>query len=408
MHEPPWFAEYRTRGLKTDQTKQNGEPMPTGRELIEMALSQQGAPSFAAVTCYQDILLRDHWEEATDAPWWAWHSPDPETAAKPWIDLLNRTGEDWYMTPLGASAAEQRNIRVEETASGVFRMNQATGERQRIEREPIGGFQPGPEVPEGKPAHGIRDPDALLARMEEVFGQPNPGALEPAQLELPNLLHAHFARERMPIGHISAPWWRCSFLWGFQERMTLVVERPDLIDAACARFMEHCIADVARLKAMGVGLVWLEDCNSDLISPEAFRQFGLERLRPVVEAIREAGMLSVLYFCGKPDDRWDMLLDTGADALALEESKKHFAIDIADVADLLNGRMALFGNLDAIHLMEKGSDAEVKAEIARQCQAGLRNRRRFVMCLGSPLTPRTPLERVRDYCNWTHSWQAGT
>jgi uroporphyrinogen-III decarboxylase len=97
-------------------------------------------------------------------------------------------------------------------------------------------------------------------------------------------------------------------------------------------------------------------------------------------------------------------MDTGADALALEESKKHFTIDIADVAELVDGRMALFGNVDAIGLMESSSDADLQAEIARQCEAGVRNGRRFVLCTGSPITPRTPLARVRTYTDMAHAW----
>ena len=377
--------------------------MHSGRELIALALSPDGAPSFAAVTCYQDILLRDHWEQATDAPWWAWYDPRPQAAAKPWLDLIERTQEDWYITPLGASAEEQRDVRIEETLDGVFRVNTATGERRTIQREPVGGAQPGAENAASMPAHGVRDGDELMARISELFGRPNPEPPEPARLELPTILHARLAQDRMPIANISAPWWRTSYIWGFQERMMLAAERPDLVDAACGVFMEHAIAEVARLKAMGVGLVWLEDCTSDMISPELFRTLERNRIRPIVEAIRRAGMLSVHYYCGRPDDRWDMLMDTGADALALEESKKHFVVDIADVTDRVGGRMALFGNIDAIGLMERSSDAEHEAEIARQAEAGIRNRRRFVMCVGSPITPRTPLKRVRDYCDLVHA-----
>jgi Fic family protein len=49
-----------------------------------------------------------------------------------------------------------------------------------------------------------------------------------------------------------------------------------------------------------------------------------------------------------------------------EESKKGFAIDIEEVAERVDGRMALLGNVDAIGLMEHGSDEELRAEIARQ------------------------------------------
>jgi uroporphyrinogen-III decarboxylase len=99
-------------------------------------------------------------------------------------------------------------------------------------------------------------------------------------------------------------------------------------------------------------------------------------------------------------------MDTGADALALEEGKKGFAIDIVAVADRMRGRMALLGNVDAIGLMEHGSDDDLAAEIARQCEAGRRNRGRFVVSLGSPVTPGTPLARVRQYCDLVHAWSA--
>jgi uroporphyrinogen-III decarboxylase len=125
-------------------------------------------------------------------------------------------------------------------------------------------------------------------------------------------------------------------------------------------------------------------------------------VRQLTEAIRAAGMLSVHYYCGRPDDRWEFLLDTGADALALEEGKKGFAVDMLQVAELVDGRMALLGNIDAIAVMESGSDTVLQAEIARQTEAGKRNRGRFVMSVGSPVTPGTPLSRVRRYCDIVH------
>ena len=42
---------------------------------------------------------------------------------------------------------------------------------------------------------------------------------------------------------------------------------------------------------------------------------------------------------------------------------------------------------------------QLRAEIARQIAAGRRNGSRFIMSLGSPVTPRTPVDRVRLYCD---------
>jgi uroporphyrinogen-III decarboxylase len=68
----------------------------------------------------------------------------------------------------------------------------------------------------------------------------------------------------------------------------------------------------------------------------------------------------------------------------------------------VGGRCAVLGNLDAMELLEHGSEGALRAEIARQIAAGRRNGSRFVMSIGSPVTPDTPVERVRLYCDLVH------
>jgi uroporphyrinogen-III decarboxylase len=58
----------------------------------------------------------------------------------------------------------------------------------------------------------------------------------------------------------------------------------------------------------------------------------------------------------------------------------------------------VLGNLDSIGVLENGSEAGLRAEIGRQLRAGRRNGSRFILSTGSPVTPRTPVSRVRRYC----------
>ena len=141
---------------------------------------------------------------------------------------------------------------------------------------------------------------------------------------------------------------------------------------------------------------------TDMISADHFAAFNLPCLRQLTAEIHAQGMHSIYYFCGNPADKWDALLDSGADALSLEEGKKGFVIDIDDVVERVAGRLVVLGNLDAIHLLEKGSVDALRAEIARQVDAGRRNGSRFIMSLGSPVTPGTRLSRVRQYCDLVH------
>ena len=141
---------------------------------------------------------------------------------------------------------------------------------------------------------------------------------------------------------------------------------------------------------------------TDMISPEAFAELNVPFVSSLVEEIRAEGLKSVYYFCGDPAGKWKHLISVGADALSLEESKKGFVIDIEDVVERAQGRCAVLGNLDAINALPNASAEQLRTEISRQIAAGRRNGSRFIMSLGSPVTPGTSVERVRLYCDLVH------
>ena len=139
-----------------------------------------------------------------------------------------------------------------------------------------------------------------------------------------------------------------------------------------------------------------------MVSPAAFRSLHLPYLKELVQEVRAAGMYSIYYYCGDPTGRLELLLEAGADALALEEGKKGFAIDIDQIAEQVDARCALLGNLDAINLLPAATEADLRTEITRQVAAGRKNGSRFIMSIGSPVTPATSVERVHTYCDLVH------
>jgi len=93
------------------------------------------------------------------------------------------------------------------------------------------------------------------------------------------------------------------------------------------------------------------------------------------------------------------------DGIHLEESKKGFDTDLSWQANVLKTRglqdeITLFGNLDAINIVQEGTSEELETEVKRQIEVG-RNEYggRFVMDVGSPITPETSLERAIEYMN---------
>ena len=370
-----------------------------GNEKIQAAFSRQGAPDIPAVICYEGIYTRDHWRQLTVHPWWYRVSPDIEQQMAWRRDAISKTGLDWMYLPRFSPLAERRHLAIEERGDGVYRVNRKTGAAEKLVEPSISGWTAFGSVESVHPTHLAATRDEIDA----LIGQPGPARplTERGEHDLAARMIGEFPG-LYPMCHVSTPLWCLYDLWGFEGMMTMLGEQPDLARYAARRYLDVCLDDVREAKALGAAGIWLEECLTDMISPAMFAEMNVPLVADLVAAIRAAGMHSIYYYCGNPHDRLDLLLSAGADALALEESKKHFSIDIEDIVDRVQGRCTILGNLDAIHLLEHGSEPELRAEVARQLAAGRRNGSRFIMSIGSPVTPGTPVEKVRLYCDLVH------
>jgi hypothetical protein len=371
----------------------------TGREKIEAAFSQEGTPEIPAVICYEEIYVRDHWEGLTSCPWWYRHVPEVERQMQWRRDVISKTGHDWFRLELGHSRDARDSISFEVEGDDVFRFDKRTMRSERLPRTRVGGWDPTGHL------HSAR-PERLAQSFEEIDAAvPLPADSDPAATladgrgDLAAAMLVEFGRELYPIFYVTSPLWQCYYLWGFEGMMEMIALRPEMVRHACERFLAYACESVRLAAALGARGIWIEECMTDVISPEAFSSLNVPLVRRLVEEVRAAGMKSIYYYCGSPAGKWELLFSVGADALSFEEGKKGFTIDIEDVVGRTQGRCTLLGNLDAIGLLPNATEDALRAEISRQILAGRRNGSRFVMSLGSPVTPATPVERVRLYCD---------
>jgi uroporphyrinogen-III decarboxylase len=133
-----------------------------------------------------------------------------------------------------------------------------------------------------------------------------------------------------------------------------------------------------------------------MISVAHFERFSLPYMREMVREIHGLGQKAIILYFGGIADRLEQLASTGADGLSMETSMKGYVNDIAEIARAIGDRVSLFGNVDPVGMLQKGSDEQLEAEMRRQADGG-GSARGFIMCTGSPITPATPLHRVQKF-----------
>jgi hypothetical protein len=370
-----------------------------GKEKIEAAFSKEGTCEIPVVICYEGIFIRDHWDQLTSSPWWYQYETDIDKQIKWRRDVIETIGQDWTCLPHFYSTEEQLNMKIEIRQNEVYLVNHKESYERNLSKPQVSGWNPNGRIQSLKPKQEIRSKEDI----DRLVRQPDYTYPERLSKEGRNRLALRLLKEidyrLFPIVHISSPLWYCYQLWGFEGMMIAMVDAPELIQYACDKFLEQRIIDIKTAKALGAMGIWIEECFTDMISPEHFKNINVPLISQITDVIRSEGLKSIYYYCGNPADRLDLILSCGADAISLEEGKKGFDINIEEIVEYVSGRCSVFGNLDAYNVLEMGSEGMLEFEIKRQMNAAKKNAGRFIMSIGSPVTPDTPVSRVRLYCD---------
>lgn len=249
--------------------------------------------------------------------------------------------------------------------------------------------------------NSVDDIEKLVCIVPAEYGIQN-GSLDYASAVI-----TEFGEEYFIFASIGAPFWALHSYLGFYGMMTNLIEKPNLVERLLARITTASLETLKAYAQMGIHGVWVEDCYSsaDLISVEHFRRFAAPHVKRQIDTINALGMKSIYYFCGDVSDRLEDLVAMQPTCISLEESKKNFVIEIEEIDNIVDARVCLFGNVDAIGILQDGSRKTIAQEVQRQTAVG-RDSRRFVMSLGSPVTPSTPTAKVGEFVDMAR--EAGT
>ena len=138
-----------------------------------------------------------------------------------------------------------------------------------------------------------------------------------------------------------------------------------------------------------IGLISLADhsASSDLISRHAFAKYCLPPLIELIDWAKKRGVPTWLHICGNTADKWDLMIETGAACLSLDQK-----VDLTMAKQVCKGKVALAGNIDPVRVMDQGGIDEVMAA-AKHC-AEAAGPDGFILTTGCEMTPTTPLGNV--------------
>ena len=192
---------------------------------------------------------------------------------------------------------------------------------------------------------------------------------------------------------------------GFRGLMVFQRRNPDLLQYLLERRLMQSKEVMAAWAATGIHGVYVEEVFSgaDIISPQSYEQFVFAYNQPYFQHMRSLGLLPIHYVCGDVLPRLEYMVQYDIAAVAVEESKKGFRIEIADVIERVAGRKAVFGNIDAVRFGIHATPEEMSAEVRRQAGIG-EQAHGFIASTGSPFPLETDPRMVDALVTAAHSF----
>jgi uroporphyrinogen decarboxylase len=129
--------------------------------------------------------------------------------------------------------------------------------------------------------------------------------------------------------------------------------------------------------------------SANVISPEMYRTWVLPWHQQVFCAWKEAGALTVLHICGNNTRILDLLVETGADIVAIDH-----LVDLQAAKRRIGSQVCLIGNVDPVGTMLQGSVIDVE-QAAVTCLEAAAPGGRYILGTGCEVPPETPLENLK-------------
>jgi uroporphyrinogen-III decarboxylase len=197
-----------------------------------------------------------------------------------------------------------------------------------------------------------------------------------------------------------------AYLLGFQGLMLTFYDNPDNLKHYIERIFEQRKPILQGFAEAGYDGIYAEEIFSgaDIISPELFDEFVFPFNAEYFKLTRELGLLTAYYVCGNPMPLLSRICELECDAVASEESKKNFSIEIEEIVKSIGDNKCVFGNVDAPLYGVHANQEEIKNEVYRQVEVG-RNAKGFVVSTGSPYPLDSPLKNIDALIAAAHSFR---
>ncbi|MFQ6080530.1 MAG: MtaA/CmuA family methyltransferase [Candidatus Bathyarchaeia archaeon] len=189
--------------------------------------------------------------------------------------------------------------------------------------------------------------------------------------------------DRLPVmASMVGPFSLAGMLMNMTAFFLLVVKNINLVKDVLNDLIELSISYANFLRGAGADVIVIEDMMASQVSPQVCGEVIL----PTWKELRtRTGGLTVLHVCGNATLHLEMMVESGVDAISVEEKTR-----LEAAVKAARGKAAVIGNVDPVKTLFMGEETDVEREAKEAIRGGV-----DLLAPGCSLAPGTPLKNIR-------------
>ncbi len=213
-------------------------------------------------------------------------------------------------------------------------------------------------------------------------------------LEAIRILKKEYGDEAAIVGKTMGPWTLGYHCFGVERFLLMSLDDPAKTKACLERMTEATVRfGVAQMEAGADALCLPDHATGDLVSGEYYERYLKDLHTELVERIP---IPLILHICGRTVDRMDFIAETGMAAFHYDSKNR-----AQESMDIVDGRIALVGNINNPETLFAKGPEEVRAEVIENLEAG-------VQMIGPEcaIPLQTPIENLVEIGRTVREWHA--
>jgi len=194
--------------------------------------------------------------------------------------------------------------------------------------------------------------------------------------------------DEVPVGlTLGGPVSTAANLRGTERFMRDITRDPAFAHRLLEYALNITVPFVREAAKLPVGFTIVDPVSSgSLISPAVYRDFAYPYQRRLIAEITAAsGRRPVLHICGNTGKNWQLMADTGAGALSLDN-----VIDLAQAKRAVGERITITGNIHPTETMFLGTPSLVEENVKDCLRRAWDSPNGFILAMGCALPIDTP------------------